>query len=178
MATLKTTEQLMELTKDQIREYADVYAGMHLPATLKKSEMAGILSKVSSSATEAADIVPKEETQAALKKSGRVGTGPGPGRIRIMVARTAQDERQRPVFLGHRGDACLVKRGVEVDLQAKYVVCSLNDAIEFKHVWDDDIDTGAERGGYVLKEQHSYPFSIIQFGPDTDEAKEALGYEV
>lgn len=177
MAALKTTAQLLDMTKDQIREYADVYAGVNLPVTMNKKDMANLLSRITSTAQEAADIVPKEETQDALKKSGRVGRGPGPGRIRVMIARDGKDQRQRPVFLGHKGEACLVKRGVEVDMKAKYVVCSLNDAIEFAHVWDDDVETAVGRGDYVLKEQHSYPFSIIAFGPDTEEAQAALGYD-
>ena len=176
MATLKNKEELMEMSKDAIREYADVYAGIHLPSTMNKENMADILAKMSSQASETADIVPKEETQEALKKSGRVGKGPAEGRIRIIIARDGQDKRQRPVFLGHNSDTCLAKRGVEIDVKAKFVQCSLNDAIERTQVWDDDVETAVGRGDFVLKERHSYIYSIVQFGPGTEEAQEALGY--
>lgn len=176
MSALKSKPELMEMTKAQIREYADVYAGLHLPSSMKKEEMADLLVQVSSKATHVADIVPKEERQDALKKSGRVGTGPAPGRIRIIIARDGMDKRQRPVFLGHKQDNCLVKRGVECDVLAKFVVASLNDAIEKVPVWDDEVPTAVGYGDYVQKEQHSYPYSIIQFGPETEWAQEILGY--
>jgi len=178
MASLKSKTDLMELTKEQIREYADVYAGINLPVSMKKEEMANLMSSITSAATEAADIVPKEERQEALKKSGRVGKGPAPGYIRCIIARDGMDKRQRPVFLGHGQTNCLAKRGVEIDVPQRFVSCSLNDAIEMTMVWDDDVETVMGRGDYVLREQHSYPFSIIGFGADTEATQESLGYDM
>jgi hypothetical protein len=62
-----------------------------------------------------------------------------------------------------------------VDIQEKFIHC-LNDAIELKSVWDDDVQTAAGFGDWVTKEQHSYPFTVVAFGPGTEGARKALGY--
>ena len=167
---------LKSMTKAELRKFADEYYDVVLPSVMAKGDMINLINKIKGRTDEVADIVPESQRQDP-KNPQKVGTGPGEGRIRIIVSRTGQDKRQRPLFLGVNGQTCLVKRGVEVDLPAKFVTGALNDAVELAPVWDAEMATAVGHGDFVLKEQHSYPFTIVAFGPGTEKHQKLLGYQ-
>jgi len=170
-------EQLLGLTNKELDEHADMYYGIPTASIGRKEDKVDMILQLAEkfSAT-LAEVVPKEDTQEVLQKTGGTGKGPGPGRIRVIIHRSGKDERQRPVFLGHNLRGYLVPRGREVDLPADVVSGCLAMAIEMTNVWDDEVETPMGKGGWVLAERESYPFQIVAFGPDTEEARVRLGY--
>jgi len=178
--SLNTKEKLEEKTKVELIEYADSALGLNLKPAQSKEEMIEIILHNSQGVDQVADIVSKEDTQAVLK--GRKGKGPGRGKIRIMIARSAEDKKQRPVFIGHNGVGYLIPRGKEVDLPAK-VMPALYDAVELQQSWDDEVQSATGLGALVMREGQSYPFSCIAFGEEDEKgyvgkAATAMGYDL
>ena len=162
------TDSLSKLTIKQLCIMADQYFQIQLPERgMLKKDMINLITSANLRVDKVADMVPDDQTQLALRKSGKKGIAPREGYVRMIIQRSAYNGPQRPVFLGHNGTGYLVLRGKEFDFPCK-AMSALTDAIEFTSVWDDDLKTAIGYGGWALKEQDSYPYGIIGWGAGTE----------
>lgn len=136
-------ESFKKLTKKQLREYARNECGKNFPVDTDEQVMRLWLGKELGY-----HIVDTNNKDAATKKKDV------PNKVTIEIYKNPLDKSDQPVYLAVNGVNVLVKRGVPVDIEMKYLEV-LRNAVET--ISDQDPNTGEIHRRNV----HSYPFSIV-----------------
>lgn len=151
---------LESMSEKDLCKYADDYFGLVLsPKDYSKKELIQIITDAKSQTNNVTlQAVEDEDTG-----------GPKPGFVRLIIARSG-DKKQYPVFFGHQGVGYEAKRGKEIDIPA-HTLSALADAVEDAMIYDEDAEKGDGYGTTVKQRVQSYPFSIIEWGANTEKAQ-------